>query len=368
MGKNSSPPPAPDYAGAATAQGQANKDAAIASAMLSNPNINSPYGSQSVSYEQGAGGNWIPTVTQTLNPESQQIFDKQQQTRLGLADLSNTGTDIAKGVLGNAFSFGGPGVQTSLDTSGIAKMPVNAGTTAQDALLSRLEPAMARQRTSLETQLTNQGLRPGSEAWDNAMKDFSQQQTDARLQAAAQGIGIDMNANNQGFNQAVQSGQFGNTAQNQAMVQALQNRELPLQEITALMSGSQVQLPQFQGYQGQSVASAPVFAATQAGGQYNQGVYNAQSASADNFTKGLFSVGAAAAPVLMSDRRLKSNIERVGTHPLGIGIYEYDIFGSRQRGVMADEVETVRPEAVLTHPSGYKMVNYGALFPVEDLV
>jgi hypothetical protein len=58
---------------------------------------------------------------------------------------------------------------------------------------------------------------------------------------------------------------------------------------------------------------------------------------------------------------LKSNIVRIGTHPLGIGIYEYDIFGGRQRGVMADEVEAVMPEAVNTHESGYKMVNYGLL-------
>jgi hypothetical protein len=70
------------------------------------------------------------------------------------------------------------------------------------------------------------------------------------------------------------------------------------------------------------------------------------------------SLGSAA---IMSDRRLKSNIVRVGTHPLGIGIYEYDIFGERQRGVMADEVQKVKPEAVVTHPSGYNMVKYGLL-------
>ncbi len=59
---------------------------------------------------------------------------------------------------------------------------------------------------------------------------------------------------------------------------------------------------------------------------------------------------------------MKSNVVRVGTHPLGIGIYEYDIFGERQRGVMADEVEAVKPEAVTTHPTeGYKMVYYGML-------
>lgn len=62
-----------------------------------------------------------------------------------------------------------------------------------------------------------------------------------------------------------------------------------------------------------------------------------------------------------SDRRLKSNIKRVGTHPLGIGIYEYDIFGRRERGVMADEVERAKPAAVVTSYFGIKMVNYGAL-------
>jgi len=64
---------------------------------------------------------------------------------------------------------------------------------------------------------------------------------------------------------------------------------------------------------------------------------------------------------LFSDVRLKSNIERVGTHPLGIGIYEYDKFGKRERGVMAQEVEQVMPEAVSTHESGFKKVNYGLL-------
>jgi hypothetical protein len=67
------------------------------------------------------------------------------------------------------------------------------------------------------------------------------------------------------------------------------------------------------------------------------------------------------AAIKKSDRRLKSNIVRIGTHPLGIGIYEYDIDGSRQRGVMADEVLTVLPEAVLTGDDGYMMVNYGVL-------
>jgi hypothetical protein len=62
-----------------------------------------------------------------------------------------------------------------------------------------------------------------------------------------------------------------------------------------------------------------------------------------------------------SDRRLKSNIVRVGTHRLGIGIYEYDIRGRRERGVMAQELFPIMPDAVAVDGDGYYMVNYAAL-------
>jgi hypothetical protein len=62
-----------------------------------------------------------------------------------------------------------------------------------------------------------------------------------------------------------------------------------------------------------------------------------------------------------SDARLKSNIVQVGTNSLGIGVYEYDIFGKRELGVIAQEVEKVLPEAVITTESGYKMVRYNRL-------
>lgn len=72
---------------------------------------------------------------------------------------------------------------------------------------------------------------------------------------------------------------------------------------------------------------------------------------------GLASIGSS----IFSDERLKTNIKRVGTHPLGIGVYDYDKFGKRERGLLAQEVEEVMPQAVETHPSGYKKVNYGLL-------
>jgi len=61
---------------------------------------------------------------------------------------------------------------------------------------------------------------------------------------------------------------------------------------------------------------------------------------------------------ITSDRRLKSNIVQIGTHKLGIGLYEYDIGGRRERGVMADEVLAVMPEAVSMRHDGYFCVNY----------
>ena len=397
---------------------------------------------------------------------------------------------------------GGPQLQSRLDTSNLAQMPINAGTTAQQAIMSRLDPQLERQRAQLETQLANQGLVRGGEAYNEALKMQGQQENDLRTQAALQGLNLDMSARQQGlgeqqalgmfgnqaqlsqfgagqsanqaqnqaiaqnfaqaqaagqmgnqavaqnfgqgqaanqafnqavqqnmaqgltaaqaqnqaaqqiysqlmgvaglqnqaigqnqnaalqqqaaqnsaqaqqFNQALQGAQFGNTAQQQALAQQMQLRNQPLNEISALMSGSQIQMPQFQGYTGANVAAAPVFQATQAGAQDAMARYNAQQAGANSLTSGLFGLGGAALggagaaagggatgglAGLFSDRRLKSNIKRVGTHSRGFGVYEYDIFGRRERGVLAQEVAQVFPDAVAMHPSGFLMVNYGAL-------
>jgi hypothetical protein len=290
MGKKAAPPPTPDYAGAAVAQGAANVESARATAKLSNPNIYTPYGTQLVSYDGD-----VPTVRQTLTPTAQKTLEAQQGVDLSLSNLAQKGTGIASNVLDKPFSFGGPDVQTSLDLSNVAKMPVNAGMTGQEAIMSRLEPSLARQRTSTETNLINQGLRPGTEAYDNAINLLGQQETDARTQAVLQGLNLDIGANAQGYNQALQTGQFGNTAQQQALAQAIQSRQMPLNEINALMSSSQIENPQFGAYSGANVAPAPVFAGAQAQGQFEQNKYNQQVAQNNAMTQGLFSLAGAGA-------------------------------------------------------------------------
>lgn len=66
--------------------------------------------------------------------------------------------------------------------------------TAQDkayaALQSRLDPAWQNRSAAFDAQLANQGLQPGTEAYNNAARAFGQQRNDAYAQAAGQAIGI----------------------------------------------------------------------------------------------------------------------------------------------------------------------------------
>lgn len=66
---------------------------------------------------------------------------------------------------------------------------------------------------------------------------------------------------------------------------------------------------------------------------------------------------------IFSDRRMKHDIEKIGEHADGLGIYRYSYLGSsiRHEGVMADEVAVLRPHALGPTIAGYATVNYGAL-------
>lgn len=65
----------------------------------------------------------------------------------------------------------------------------------------------------------------------------------------------------------------------------------------------------------------------------------------------------------MSDRRAKENIEQVGEYPNGLPKYEFNYIGDpvRYRGVMAQDVEPLYPEAIVHTGEGFMAVNYRAL-------
>lgn len=324
MGKSApDPPPAPDYKGAAIAQGAANVDAARTGAHLSNPNIFGPLGSQTVTYNGDD-----PTVTQSLTPDAQATLDAQQRVQRSLSGLGEQAVGTASGVLGSQFNPQNVGLQTSLpgvgqtqrtpggdfrsslDTSGVAALPVGPGMTGQQAIMARLQPQIDQSNKSFDQQMANQGLTAGGEAYGNASRAHGQQANDLISQAVLQGLGLDFQANQQGMQNAINSGNFGNNAAmqsaglynsglnqdynqglqraqfgNQASLQNYQQQlaqyNQPLNQISALMGGSQLQMPQFQQYTGQNVQAAPIANATAQQGQYAQNLYGQQVAQAN---------------------------------------------------------------------------------------
>jgi hypothetical protein len=446
MGKEVKTPPMPDYQAAAKEQGVQNIEAARVSSRLSNPNMVTPFGKQTITYgtskfdetgynqalqdyqnkagsfatpdraaftkEAPVTSQWVnngdsgyyqdvggttfdqqaydealskvgktptkemfttienadtPTITQTLTPEAQANLEAQQRVQRALSGLGEIGVNNASQILSTPFkptstqinkdfadygraqgtiadygrAMGEVPLTTNIDTSNFSNMPLNAGTTAQDLILQRLDPTIQAGDRSFAQALANQGLAPGTEAYNTAFRNREMSKNDLYSQAALQGINLDMGARQQqlnealgiggfqnqaqlsraglynqalgqdyntefnranlynsalgqDFSQALQRAQFGNQAQQQQLAQDLTLRSQPLNEITGLMSGSQIQLPQFAGYTPSQAAPAPTFAATQAGYNAQLAAANAQNAANSQLTQGLFSLGGAA--------------------------------------------------------------------------
>ena len=354
-----------------------------------------------------------PTIQQNLTPNAQATLEAQQEVEKQLAGLGLRGISTADKVLSTPFdpklpgittdisgkvspvnqsvynseqaqrnvagptaagtaqgSVTGPTLQQGINTAGIAAMPVNAGMTGQQAIMSRLQPQLTQNENAARQRLANQGLVAGGEAYQNEMRTMGQNRNDLELQAAAQGINLDAMMNQQGFQQAQAQGQFGNEAQlaqfnaamqntglgNQAIQQNYENqlsqfgaglqnaglnnaaiqqnyqnqlasqtaqnaaiaqnynqqlglaqfgneaqgqslsqqlaiRNQPLNEISGLMSGSQIQMPQFQGYQGANIAAAPVYQGVQDTFQGQMDQYGIRQAAKNATTQGLMSLG-----------------------------------------------------------------------------
>lgn len=254
-----SPPPAPDYTGAAQATAAGNLDAAKYATAANRVSQFSPYGSEVYS-QANPGSDLDPQWSKQINlsPVGQQLLDYANNSSLGLGAQTGQALNRVDQSLSQPFSLGG------------ANDAVNK---AYGNITSRLDPQWQNRQTQLETQLTNQGLRPGGEAWDNAMRDFNFGRNDAYTQA-----------NTQAMNFAPQTMQLDLAARSQ-----------PLNELNALRTGSQVTNPQFGQVPQQAQTAGPNYSGAAASqGQYDQGLYNAQVGQNNAMMGGLFSLGGAA--------------------------------------------------------------------------
>lgn len=91
--------------------------------------------------------------------------------------------------------------------------------TAQNAVEQLQSPQLQQRRSAVTTELANQGITQGSEAWQNAMRDVNDAETRAGLAAIAAG----RDETNMLFGQDLSSGQFRNQAQGQAFGQDFAN-------------------------------------------------------------------------------------------------------------------------------------------------
>lgn len=167
-------------------------------------------------------------------------------------------------------------------------------------------------------------------------------------------------ATGQQFNQDLQAAAQQNAARNQGVQEQAYQQNLPLNQFNSLMSSSQVQAPTGINYSPTGVANTDVLGAYALNQQAQQANYQAQMQQQNALLGGLSQLGGAALGMFkFSDRRLKRDIERVGTWK-GHNLYSYRYLWDNepQFGVMADEVMHT---GAVHNVGGFLAVDYAAL-------
>lgn len=306
-------PKAPNPQVVSAAQTASNKETAIAQAGLNYVDQVGPNGS--LTYQQN--GTWPDGTprfqqTTTLSTAGQQLQTANEATQQNLANLAKDQSGRLSGLLNEKLDWSAQ--QNYLN----------------DLTNQSLNPQWDRLAQQNEQSLVDRGLRPGSEAYNNAQDKFLQSRSSAFN-----------NANLANFNNALQS-QLG-------------IRNQGINEISALAGGAQVQTPQFGG------VNSPGLAGTDVAGIANQGYANAmgQYNAGQKGLGGLFDAGLGL--LKLSDRRAKTDIERIGQTDAGTPIYKfrYAHGGPVQIGYMAQDLLETQPDAVTMGPDGFYRVNYG---------
>lgn len=319
-----STPTPPDPMQTAQAQSGMNRDTAVSQQLLNMINTTNPWGS--VAYNQTGTTQYtdssgkvvtLPSFSQTttFSPEQQAIFDKSQAAQTNLAGIAQDQSARVSEALANPFTF---------DNQAAADWAYDLGQ-------SRIAPQQQQDMARLEAQLINRGLRPGSSGWNSELERLGRTQVD-------------------------QNNQLALTGRSQAFSEALAARNQPINEMTALLSGSQVSNPA-------SMSSATPQTGV-AGVDYSglvQQNYQDRLNASQGLMGGLFGLaGSLGSAAIMSDVRLKTDISRVGTLNNGLPVYSYryKAGGPVQIGLMAQDVEAMNPAAVI-EIDGFKAVDYG---------
>lgn len=329
MGKAPEPTDPKETSAASTGT---NVSTAIANAFLNNPNEITQDGTKTV--DQTGSYSWtdpytnqtyqVPrfTTTQTLSPQQQAIKDQQDRAKLGLAETGANQSEFLKDYLGKPVDLNNEATEARL----------------MDLGRKRLDPKFADQQASLQTQLSNQGIKLGSTAYQKAMKQFGQTENDA-------------------YNQLLLNGRA------QATQEALTERNQPINEITALLSGSQVSQPSWAGMNNVTIPTTDNAGIISNYDNQKMAAYQQNQAAIGGLFGGVGNLlGGGTKPWILSDPDAKTDKHKIGETDEGMGLYSFKYKGSNkpQIGLMADEVARKKPSAVRRRPDGLREVNYDA--------
>lgn len=417
-------PPAPDYTGAAVAQGQSSKENLAQQTYANRPTQTTPWGVESWTTGSTTDpGTGLPVTTwnqnQTLNPQLQAALNDQLAIQAGRSGAAGTLLGQATGAFQKPFEwgglpqagtfgnagYGGPDLNSALYKPGTIGSqnydPTGARNRAEQSLFQRqvnmIEPGLTQSEAARRTRLANMGITPegGSEAWNRAQTSMGQTRNQAYENAAlnaitgggaeatrelglaqgAQGLDIGREQANlalatggQGLeagrlNQATAYTDAMNRQRQQGLAEEAYRRGLPLNELNALLTGQQVSSPQMPNFANAGVAAAtPYMQAAQA-----QGEYGLKGAELEGDAMGslLGTVGKLGGAAIGAGALGMLSDRRLKKNivPLGRGWYAFSYLwdDALHFGVMAQEVLLTNPEAVIMHPSGYLMVDYARL-------
>lgn len=291
MGKSSSVQP-PDPAETAKAQGQANVDAALATAKLNQINQVTPWGTLSYSgdfpvqssgsqqtvpavpggfvsngrpvsvrRDPGGEGEYYvyndtgaratgPVTQQEGSPAYTKVTSGGSTGRPRTATITlpeavqnalNSQNRVTEGLSGYAEQFVPRALEGLSDPFSLNGLPAAPQASSEErqrieaALMGRLEPYLQRDQQALDTRLANQGITQGSEAYRGGQDDLSRARNDARL--ATIGVAGDEYARSFGLE---------TQARQNAINELLLGRTQPINEIAALLQGGPaIQSPSF---------------------------------------------------------------------------------------------------------------------------
>lgn len=284
MGKSApSAPAAPDPNVTSAAQTASNQKTALYNFGLNNPNTTTPLGSLQFTTDTSNPDQPQTSENITLSPAEQSIFNQNTANVQQQGANAQTAQNNVTNLLQTPYNLQGNIPQTLSGGNQQADLQ-KAENSLYGQQTQYLDPQFQQGQAQLQSQLQNQGLAPGSAAYDTAMKNFGLQKQQAYQSAMNQ-------ATSGGAAYQAQLSQTGLANQAQQAQMYTQQYQEPLNLYSSLMSGTQPSLPQFQGMNPSSAAPTNVLGAYNSAYQGQLNAYNAQVGSANSATSGLFGLG-----------------------------------------------------------------------------